>query len=413
MNRIFCLIVSIILAGNLAVYGQETAPADTTLRPLLQQLAEQSSAADTQVLREFVDTLTRRLLNDFDTRLACPECYRDTALKECAVFPEGDIYSFAVPAFAYANLAVTRPEMKAQAQAQIVKLVDLAIPLVIKNVEPPNNDLLRLTTYQNEATYLGTLYLMLTHYALIGGDERYDALHTHLAEIFYQAIQNSHGESLHSYPEYTWHFDTLFVLLALYLDDLRSGEHRADTLIAQHLQWKTQHATHQATGLPEAYEGALPRGCDLSMQIGILSQIAPYTARTVYQRYVASHWINYGFLAGFAEWPVGHRDTRALSGDFDSGPIIFNIGLTATGVGLLTTQAMHDQNRFQVLSAELQMVSPMIQTLANMDSDSELLRWFKLFAPLDASYFTGFLYGDAMMFYALTWVPYAEYQRSR
>ncbi len=394
------------------MYGQEATNNETLLQTLLRQIGGMFSASDTRSSQEFAGTLTRRLLKDFDVRLTCPECYRETVLKECEVFPEGDIYSFAVPVFAYANLATAQPDMKAHALERIATLIDLAIPLVIEHVEPPNNDLLQLTTYQDEATYLGTLYLMLAHYALIGGDSRYDGLHTHLADILYQAMCDSQGESLHSYPEYTWHFDTLFVLTALYLDDIRQHENRAAPLIAQHLEWKAQHATHLPTGLPMAHRGTLPRGCDLSMQIGLLSQIAPDIANELYQKYVASHWIDHGFLAGFSEWPIGYRDTGTLGGDFDSGPIIFNIGLTATGIGLVTTQAMQDQARFQRLRAELQMVTPMIQTVASMDSGSELLTWFNLYVPLDPSYFTGFLYGDAMMLYALTWIPYSKYQPS-
>lgn len=159
----------------------------------------------------------------------------------------------------------------------------------------------------------------------------------------------------------------MFVLTALYLDDKRQGLNRTDALIQQHLQWKQQHATHQATGLPVAYQSGLPRGCDLSMQIGLWAQMAPETAHDLYQKYVNAHWIDHGFLAGFSEWPIGHRGTGTPGGDFDSGPIVFDIGVTATGIGLVTTQAMQDQERFQTLSAELQMVTPMIQALASMD----------------------------------------------
>jgi hypothetical protein len=42
------------------------------------------------------------------------------------------------------------------------------------------------------------------------------------------------------------------------------------------------------------------------------------------------------------------------------------------------------------------------------DSSNKLKQWFQQSAPFDAQYFTGFLYGDAVLFYALTWTPYTK-----
>jgi hypothetical protein len=409
MKKLCYFMILFVCLGCSGVYGQQTTDQDTILKPLLQKLYEMLPASATSSSQEMLETVTTRILSEFDTWLECPQCYREKALEECALFPEGRIYSFAIPVLGYANLALKHPHMKAHALEQMTKLIDLLIPVVVSDIHPPQNDLLQLTTYQQEATYLGTLYLALAHYAFIGGDHRYEALHDHLSEILYQAMVKSNGQSLSSYPEYTWHFDTMFVLTALYLDDKRKGLNRTEELIQQHLQWKRQHATHQATGLPEANQSGLPRGCDVSMQICLWAQMAPETAKDLYQKYVKAHWIDHGFIAGFSEWPKGGKSPGATWGDFDSGPIVFDIGLTATGVGLGTTQAMNDQERFEKLSSQLKIVTPTIQTLASMDQNSELLRWFNAFIPLNQTYFTGFLYGDAMLFYALTWVPYPEY----
>lgn len=404
---IICCISLCISLGCSLVYGQETSDRDTILKTLLQKITDTFSASEARSCQDTLEVVTTRIIKEFDTRLECPECYRDKALEECAVFPEGRIYSFAVPALGYANLALKNPKMRPHALKQMSTLIDLLIPVVVTDIEPPEGDLMQLKTYQQEATYLGTLNLVLSHYALLGGTQ-YDMLHTHISEILYHAMVESKGESLSSYPEYTWHFDTMFVLVSLHLYDRYKGLTRTEDLIQQHLSWKQQHATHPDTGLPVAHKTGLPRGCDLSMQICLLAQIAPDTAKELYQRYVQAHWIDHGFLAGFSEWP---RGTRTSGGDFDSGPILFDIGLTATGVGLGTTQAMQDQERFEKLCQHLKLVTPMIQALAAMDQNSEVLHWFKNYVPLNPTYFSGFLYGDAVLFYALTWEPYPEHWR--
>ena len=403
-RRLF--VVGALFLSCVFVVGQEP-HSEKLLMPFLthQNLVNESTSA-TKLAQVYVGATVERLLSDFDARLSNPDQYRDFVFKECGTFPEGTIYGFAIPAFAYANMAFANPRMKLRARKQMETLIDLAIPVVVHKVRPPQRDLTQLTTYQNEATYLGTLYLMLAHYAKIGGDSRYEALHTHLANLFYQALVESQGESLHSYPEYTWHFDTLFVLTALDLDDLRTGNHRARVLIDKHLQWKARNATHVGTGLPVAVPQSLPRGCDLSLQIALLSQLAPDTATVLYGHYVHAHWIDNGLLAGFSEWPIGIRPAGPLGGDVDSGPVIMGIGLTGTGFAFATTRAMKDSVRYQRLVSELQMVTPLIQALANTTTDNEMKKWFSEYAPLKPSYFTGFLYGDAMMFYALTWTPY-------
>ena len=405
MKKLVYIIIFLALC-YLSSSAQETQQ-QGTMETLMQTISPLLSSQETKASQEIVKAITNQLVQEFDNWLECPECYRDNVLEECSFFPEGRIYSFAIPAMAYANLAIKDPQKQQHALTQMVKLIDLLIPIVVEDIQPPNGDLTQLVTYQDQATYLGTLNMALGSYVLIGGDTRYEHIHERISDVLYQTLVESNGESIHSYPTYTWHFDTLFALTSLHLYDKSKGLTRTEKLIEQHLQWKQQHVTHQATGLPIANASGVPRGCDISMQICLLAQFAPEVAEDLYQKYVNAHWIEHGILAGFSEWPKGSKKTSG--GDFDSGPIVFNIGLTATGAGLGATQAMNDQERFNKLCTELNIVTPIKQLLTTTNKDNGLFQWFTMFAPLKAEYFSGFFYGDAILFYTLTWAPYPEF----
>ena len=76
---------------------------------------------------EVIDSVARRLRREFDVWLEKPEAYRRRALNDCAIFPEGGIYPFAIPAMAYANIAFKNPAETDQAQPRMRILLDLVI----------------------------------------------------------------------------------------------------------------------------------------------------------------------------------------------------------------------------------------------------------------------------------------------
>ena len=120
---IICCISLCISLGCSLVYGQETSERDTVLKTLLQKIADTFSTSEARSGQDTLESVTTRIVKEFDTWLECPECYRDKALEECAVFPEGRIYSFAIPALGYANLAIKNPHMKAHALEQMRTLI--------------------------------------------------------------------------------------------------------------------------------------------------------------------------------------------------------------------------------------------------------------------------------------------------
>lgn len=399
LGKGFCLLC-LFLSPRLVRGAEESTNGNNSsaIAPLLKAVAERSKGASAPT-ESVLSNTTARLLIHFDKLLQEPAVYRPKALLECGMFPEGRIYPFAIPAMAYANLALAEPGKRQEYSVQMEKLVSMLVATEIEDIRPPGNDLNRLTRYKKHGTRLATLNMVLACYALVSKDLRYEKLHDHVSSLLRDALVGGSGAPLASYPEYTWYFDTIMALVSLDMHDRARGLGHADGLVQKHFDWLKRHAMDPDSGLPVAYEGGLPRGCDLSMQVCLLQQLDPRTAKRIYGDYVKHHWVDLGFFAGFREWPKSKAES--YFGDIDSGPLVFGIGPTATGVGLGGAKAMGDTNRVSLLAKELQML-PDLLALMRLGGQ----RLFGAQVAIDTEYVTGFLYGDTVLFYAITWVPY-------
>ncbi|MBN1422448.1 MAG: hypothetical protein JXP34_26970 [Planctomycetes bacterium] len=253
--------------------------------------------------------------------------------------------------------------------------------------------------------------LALGDYERATGAGRYARLHDHLSGLLFNAIRSAGGSPIHSYPAYSWNFDTIMALASLDVHDRNRKARRTPEVCEKHLAWIRDHGTHRPTGLPYStgWDGSEdepdpPRGCDLSMRICLLGRFDPEAAKELYRRYVAAHWVDLRIVAGFSEWP---RGTQAPP-DIDSGPIFAGIGMTATGIAVGTVRAMGDRGRQTRLAMHLASIEPMVR-LAATGTSKEIraaVAWFRARGiAIDPRYVTGFLYGDAALFYAVTVFP--------
>jgi len=137
--------------------------------------------------------------------------------------------------------------------------------------------------------------------------------------------------------------------------------------------------------------------------LSLLAHFAPDHARRLYKEYVKHFWLEKIILAGFAEWPRG----RAGFEDRDSGPVILGIGTAASALGLATTRAMDDDYRSLRLLMQLGNFRRALERFhESNDSQSPLILGGMI--RVRPEYYTGFLFGDAILFYALTWVSWEK-----
>src|SRR5690606_13488013 len=85
-------------------------------------------------------------------------------------------------------------------------------------------------------------------------------------------------------------------------------------------------------------DSRLPRGCALSWTILYMSQFAPKEAHELYERYRRHFYKSIAGWGGFREYSTGIE--RAMN--VDSGPIVFEMGVAASGLGLGAARMARD-----------------------------------------------------------------------
>jgi hypothetical protein len=362
---------------------------------------EAPAPPDAPTTGQVLESVTARLQRQFDAHLEDPRRYVRHVVEEARQFPEGDLFPYLFPAMAYANLAISGRMEKTEALGKMAAFIDLAIPSVIRQVKPGEGKLERLASYRRNATYLGQLNLALGAFRRTGGDQRYEAMHARISGVLFQAMEKNGARPLESFPGLTWPFDTNPVLVSLKLRD----EQRAEPVIEKHLAWIGKEATHPESGLPYSRRlpdtcigWELPRGCDLSFRLCLLPHLDRGYARSQYRRYLDAFWLERGLLAGFAEWPGGMEKYA----DADSGPILAGIGMAATGLGIGAVIAHKDQPRLDRLAGLLSIRDQLIAS--HIPKEEKPLIGGTI--PFHPRYYTGFLFGDAVLFYVMTWTPW-------
>lgn len=357
--------------------------------------------------RPTIDDLEQALIASFDEFLEEPLAYRQQVEAECAIFPEGRLFPYVYLGLAYVNLSLAEPDRRLGDERRIRDLIKLCGQEVAAKLQAPGGDLKRLKSYQAYGTDLSHLNLLLGAYRLISEDEAFDHVHTHLTTLLVKALDKTDGRPLRSYPGDTWTVDTLHALLSIRLHDRLHGTQRATPLVRQHLQWLEQDATDKATGLPKPYyhpqrqvAHGPPRGSELSYRLCVMPHLDAEASAALYQRYVDHFWREAELLAGFAEWP----DSRRTKADIDSGPIIMGVGLGATGMALGAARANQGTEQLVRLHEQLRNLDIVRPLLSQVAAESPLL------PPMQDRYTTGFLFGDVMLLYSLTWRPWLEAQ---
>lgn len=347
----------------------------------------------------------RTLVGEFDTHLEDPAAYRRRVHKDCERFPEGDLFPFTFPAIAYAQLALRDPAYRDHARRQMTKLLDLAIPAVVRRVKARKGRLQSMGSYGGHAVYLCQLGLALGLWRAVGGDDRYEADHRRLADLVREALIARNGPPLDSFPGVVYPFDTIPCLVFLAQRDRQDSAEAGRGPVERHLLWIRDHGTDADTDLPvsrvdpKAFAAVeVPRGCELSLRIPLMAQLDPAAAKALWARYVKRYWVERWIVKGLAEWPDGQQRFE----DMDSGPILMGVGLAASSLGLGAALMAGDGPRLTTLMGYLARIRGLLADAAPAGSDGATV-WIGGMIPTQQGYVTGFLYGDAALFLSLTW----------
>lgn len=279
------------------------------------------------------------------------------------------------------NVALADPDEHTRA----ARLLDeVAARAVHDAVTPWGKHPMQVDAWGDHNLYLSHLALVLGCRALVAGTSADTELHHRIARHLRARSTSDgdlHARSLPGSPKFP--ADQSVVLLALHLyDHVRGSQHSAPLARA----WISAMTARFAAGdglhvssLDPGYPGAdLPRGCALSWTCLFAAQFAPAETADLYARYAAQHFATVLGCGGMREWPA---DSTGPS-DVDSGPVIFDLGVAATGLGIGAARLHGDCDAYAAM-------------LRSADTIG-LPGWF------DTTYRLSPLLGDAILFHGLT-----------
>ncbi len=266
------------------------------------------------------------------------------------LFPEGFLFINALYGLAYADFVTTSGiSLQSTLGKKAIKEMEFSIAEVgsyrCKSNFPTDLPLANGAFYKGWYTFLLGQRLRLS-------PER-DVLLTALFQENCEAISQAIGETdkafLESYAGAAWPADNVLCLAALALHD-RLFEPKYTAVIADWMN-RIKGVLDEKTGLiPHSFslfdnKGLEVRGSSLSLMLSFLPNIDPIFAKNQYKIYKNLFVETKLGLPAVREYPIGVEG----GGDIDSGPVIWNVGGSASIVGIRAAIKNQDYERAKSL----------------------------------------------------------------
>lgn len=349
-----------------------------------------------------------RLVRRFRTLANDVPAYERRVSSECASFPIGTMFPFAVPAMA---LDVTDGAEAAEREAA-ARLLDGAIRSLERQHRRPA---LEIKSANGKCIGFGWCLLALTVHERRGGSARFAEVRRRLSNVMNSDLRAHQFGPLDSYSGRCWPFDTVPGVLGLQLSAAIDGNAEWAEAAAEHVRWIRGAGRDARLDLPLSYVSAAkhsitaPRGCDLSLRQGLTELLDPELARDHWRSYVRHYWQEQIWAGGFREYPPGVRGRR----DADSGALLAGMGFVATAFGLGAAASAGDAGRTARLAGMFRVTSALVGAgklamhfppLRNLPP-----RYRRIF---DAKAETGFLFGDVCLLHSISWPAFVRSERT-
>ncbi|MCE9610655.1 MAG: hypothetical protein K8R23_10720 [Chthoniobacter sp.] len=243
------------------------------------------------------------------------------------------------------NVTIVEPSLKDQVAPLIGEIVRRAIS---PQVSPYGVSPEIVTSLGDHGLYLSHLNLILGCYRQVSGNTQYDELHGRISAHLARGSLADGDFHIRSFPQSAkWPADQTVTLCSLYLCDKTRGTDLSVEPIRGWLAYMKDKATDSATQLPRScisdlWYASMPRGCALSWSALYMAQFAPDAAAELYCRSRMQYFKTVLGCGGFREWPVGSDHGM----NADSGPILFGIGVSASGLGVGPARLFKDYEKY-------------------------------------------------------------------
>ena len=257
------------------------------------------------------------------------------------------------------------PELKKQIAPLMERVVDCALH---KSVSPYSKPIAEVGSLGQFCYYLEHLNISLGHYQKVVGTKHRQLaqrISEHLlAETF--SHDNLHARLLPR-VKMRWSADQAAIIYSLWLHDENNATDYSAQLIAPWLKYMNEHRRHKSTGLfatevmkAKRYSEE-PRGCSSAYMIYYMSFFAPEAAREQWELCKTHMGKRFIGLTAFREYLPGYKGGWTP----DSGPIVFGLGVAASGLTLKTAAAMGDHETYERLMRLVRPISTLCRGLGN------------------------------------------------
>ena len=243
------------------------------------------------------------------------------------------------------NVSLAEPGLK----GQVVPLMDEVVRRAISpQVSPYGASPETVSDLGDHGLYLSHLNLIVGCYRRASGDTHYDGLHQQVSAHLAKGSLADGDFHIRSYPNSPkWPADQTVTLCSLFLYDKTHQTDLSTAPIQGWLAYIKDKATEPATQLPyssisDLWYAQTPRGCALSWSSLYMAQFAPEAAADLYGRSRSHYYKTVLGCGGFREWPTGAGHGM----DADSGPIIFGIGVAASGLAVGPARLFKDHEKY-------------------------------------------------------------------
>jgi hypothetical protein len=232
-------------------------------------------------------------------------------------------------------------------RGKITPLLDQAVIRAMhKTVSPYKKSISEVTSLGQFCYYLEHLNIILGHYRRVA-DDKYFLINQRISQHLLEeslSHKNVHARLLPR-VKMRWSADQAAIIYSLWLYDQNNQTQLSEPLRVEWLNYMKNHRRHLATGLfatevmrAKSYSEQ-PRGCSSAYMIYYMSHFAPDTAAEQWGLFKQHFGKNALSTIAFREYLNEYKGGWTP----DSGPILFGLGVAATGLTLKTAAAMNDQ----------------------------------------------------------------------
>ena len=217
-------------------------------------------------------------------------------------------------------------------------LIDRVVQFALHpKVNPWKKDIAKVTDFNHYGYYLEHLNIILGCYQDVA-DDKYLGLNTRVTEYLRDeslAQQNAHARLI-PHVKMRWAADQAAIIYSLWLYDRNNGTEYHVEPKDRWIEYMETHGKHQETGMyitevmgVKDYSNQ-PRGCSHAYMCYYMEHFDGVKGQEQWELFKKHMMVDGFFLTGFREYLPGYKGKWTP----DSGPIIFGIGVAATGLAL-------------------------------------------------------------------------------